>query len=71
MSLIRIKEEDFYSVITQQEHPVFLRPYFVMHPCHTATLLAVFKNTSKNIIVTFLSLITPLLKLNLPLDYGL
>ncbi|XP_026763620.2 ubiquitin-like-conjugating enzyme ATG10 [Galleria mellonella] len=71
MSFITIKREDFYSVITQQEHRLFLRPYFVMHPCHTATLLATLKNKSKNIIVTFLSLITPLLRLKLPFEYGL
>ncbi|CAK1549258.1 unnamed protein product [Leptosia nina] len=70
MSLIEIKEKDFYSVITQQEHPVFGRPYFVMHPCQTLELLASLPD-SKNIIVTFLSLITPLINLKLPLEYGL
>uniref|UniRef100_A0A2H1V5T6 Ubiquitin-like-conjugating enzyme ATG10 n=1 Tax=Spodoptera frugiperda TaxID=7108 RepID=A0A2H1V5T6_SPOFR len=71
MSFIQINEKDFYSVITQQEHPIFQRPYFIMHPCHTETLLAAFKNKSMNIIVTFLGLITPLIRLNLPLEYGL
>ncbi|XP_072938669.1 ubiquitin-like-conjugating enzyme ATG10 [Epargyreus clarus] len=71
MSLISIDEAQFYSVITQQEHPLLHRPYFIMHPCHTETLLAAFKHRSKNIIVTFLGLITPLLKINLPLEYGL
>lgn len=71
MSFIEINEKDFYSVITQQEHPIFQRPYFIVHPCHTETLLAEFRNKSKNIIVTFLSLITPLIRLNMPLEYGL
>ncbi|CAG9785397.1 unnamed protein product [Diatraea saccharalis] len=71
MSLISINKEDFYSVITQQEHPVLQRPYFIMHPCHTEALLGEFKDVSKNIIVTFLGLIMPLLKLDLPLAYGL
>ncbi|KPI96870.1 PREDICTED: ubiquitin-like-conjugating enzyme ATG10 [Papilio xuthus] len=71
LSFIHIKREEFYSVITQQEHPLFGRPYFIMHPCHTAQLLAQFRLNSRNIIVTFLSLITPLLKLELPLEYGL
>ncbi|CAG4966858.1 unnamed protein product [Colias eurytheme] len=70
MSFIEIRKEDFYSVVTQQEHPVLHRPYFIMHPCHTQTLLANFKE-SKNIIVTFLGLIMPLLNLKLPLEYGL
>ncbi|XP_068632847.1 ubiquitin-like-conjugating enzyme ATG10 [Battus philenor] len=68
---INITREEFYSVITQQEHPLFGRPYFIMHPCHTGRLLAQLKSKSKNIIVTFLSLITPLIKLELPLEYGL
>lgn len=71
MYYYRINQKDFYSVITQQEHPVFQRPYFIVHPCHTEELLATFKNKSKNIIVTFLGLISPLVKLNLPLEYGL
>ncbi|KAJ8731005.1 hypothetical protein PYW08_002418 [Mythimna loreyi] len=71
MSFIQISQKDFYSVVTQQEHPIFQRPYFIVHPCHTETLLATFRNTSKNIIVTFLGLITPLIRLKLPLEFGL
>lgn len=70
MSFVKIKQKDFYSVITQQEHPILQRPYFIVHPCHTEELLATFKNKSKNIIVTFLGLITPLVNLNLPIEYG-
>ncbi|XP_063384407.1 ubiquitin-like-conjugating enzyme ATG10 [Cydia fagiglandana] len=71
MSFISISEKDFYSVVTQQEHPIFFRPYFMVHPCHTEELLLAFKNKSKNIIVTFLGLITVLIKLDLPVEYGL
>ncbi|KAJ0175408.1 hypothetical protein K1T71_008567 [Dendrolimus kikuchii] len=71
MSCLRINEKDFYSVITQQEHPLLHKPYFIMHPCHTDSLLAAFKDKSNNIIVTFLGLITPLIKLDLPVEYGL
>ncbi|KAJ8721707.1 hypothetical protein PYW07_002482 [Mythimna separata] len=70
MSFLQINQKDFYSVITQQEHPIFQRPYFIVHPCHTETLLAAFRSSSKNIIVTFLGLITPLIKLKLPLEFG-
>ncbi|XP_075974264.1 autophagy-related 10 [Anticarsia gemmatalis] len=71
MSFVQINQKDFYSVITQQEHPIFQRPYFMVHPCHTEELLAMFKKDSRNIIVTFLSLITPIVKFNLPMEYGL
>ncbi|XP_038215005.1 ubiquitin-like-conjugating enzyme ATG10 [Zerene cesonia] len=70
LSFIEIRKQDFYSVVTQQEHPVLNKPYFIMHPCHTQTLLANLKE-SKNIIVTFLGLIMPLLNIDLPLEYGL
>lgn len=63
--------KDFYSVVTQQEHPVMHRPYFIIHPCHTADLIAAFKCRTKNLIITFLGIITPLIQLNLPLEYGL
>ncbi|XP_004924725.1 ubiquitin-like-conjugating enzyme ATG10 [Bombyx mandarina] len=71
MSLISINKKDFYSVVTQQEHPIFQRPYFIIHPCHTESVLAAFKDKSKNIIVTFLGLVCPLLNINLPLEYGM
>lgn len=71
ISLMKISKEDFYSVITQQEHPVMHRPYFIIHPCHTEKILSAFRHKTKNLIVTFLGLMTPLMKLNLPLEYGL
>ncbi|CAH2075972.1 unnamed protein product, partial [Iphiclides podalirius] len=71
LSFIHIKEDEFSSVITQQEHPLFGRPYFIMHPCRTGQLVEHFRHKSKNIIVTFLSLITPILQLKLPMEYGL
>ncbi|XP_046962676.1 ubiquitin-like-conjugating enzyme ATG10 [Vanessa cardui] len=71
ISLMKISKEDFYSVVTQQEHPVMYRPYFIIHPCHTAKIVSAFRYTSRNLIITFLGLITPLIQLNLPLEYGL
>ncbi|XP_047509180.1 ubiquitin-like-conjugating enzyme ATG10 [Pieris napi] len=70
ISFTKINQKDFYSVITQQEHPVLCRPFFIMHPCHTYQLLSSLRE-SKNIIVTFLGLITPLINLQLSLKYGL
>lgn len=28
-----------YETITQQEHPILHRPFFLLHPCHTETVL--------------------------------
>ena len=30
---------NMYETITQQEHPILHRPFFVLHPCHTENLL--------------------------------
>jgi len=30
---------NMYETITQQEHPILQRPFFVLHPCHTENLL--------------------------------
>ncbi|XP_041987995.1 ubiquitin-like-conjugating enzyme ATG10 [Aricia agestis] len=63
-----IKKEDFYSVVTQQEHPLFHRPYYIVHPCNTESILSAL-SSSQNIILTFLSLITPIVKLDVD-EYG-
>lgn len=62
--------ENLYSVITQQEHPIFFKPYFIVHPCRTGELLNCFKGASSNILVTFLGMIEAVIKLNLPMEYG-
>jgi ubiquitin-like-conjugating enzyme ATG10 len=33
------KNSNMYETITQQEHPILQRPFFVLHPCHTENLL--------------------------------
>ncbi|OWR41827.1 ubiquitin-like-conjugating enzyme ATG10 [Danaus plexippus] len=71
ISLIKTTKENFYSVVSQQEHPVLYKPYFIVHPCRTAVILQEFKSKSRNIILTFLGLIIPLVQLNLPLEFGL
>ncbi|CAG2248941.1 ATG10 [Mytilus edulis] len=32
--------EERWSFITQQEHPLLGRPFFMLHPCHTKDLMA-------------------------------
>ncbi|KAG6455500.1 ubiquitin-like-conjugating enzyme ATG10 [Manduca sexta] len=71
LSFISTNPKEFYSIITQQEHPLFQRPYFIMHPCHTEELLTSLQDKTANVIVTFLGLVTPLIQLKLPLEYGL
>lgn len=61
-------EGDVWSVLTQKEHPFLRRPFFQLHPCHTAELLRPF--SSGNLLVTWLSSIGPAVGLRLPLAYA-
>ncbi|KAJ3595206.1 hypothetical protein NHX12_004510 [Muraenolepis orangiensis] len=53
-----------WSTITQQEHPMLGRPFFVLHPCKTEEFMKV------NHLVTWLSVVAPLVGLDLPLSYS-
>lgn len=62
-------EIDIYSALTQLEHPLYFRPYFAIHPCKTATFLSKVED-SKNKLLTFISMLGPLICLDLDLMYG-
>eukprot|EP00118_Oscarella_pearsei_P011116 m.72193 g.72193 ORF g.72193 m.72193 type:complete len:78 (+) comp35781_c0_seq5:202-435(+) len=34
------QNENPWAFISQTEHPVFSRPYFFIHPCHTGDLMS-------------------------------
>ncbi|XP_014777851.1 ubiquitin-like-conjugating enzyme ATG10 isoform X2 [Octopus bimaculoides] len=61
-----------WTFITQQEHPIVHRPYFYLHPCHTADLMKNIELKDKrNYILSWLSAVGPVVRLELPLSYGL
>lgn len=66
------KEElkDKWSFVSQQEHPILLRPYFYLHPCKSFEFFKVCENSSVNPFVTWLSSIAHIVHLNVPLEYG-
>lgn len=66
------KEElkDKWSFVSQQEHPILLRPYFYLHPCKSFELFKVCENSSVNPFVTWLSSIAHIVHLNVALEYG-
>ncbi|CAF1451100.1 unnamed protein product [Adineta steineri] len=39
---------NMYETITQQEHPILHRPFFILHPCHTEKLLKQVSDQSMN-----------------------
>ncbi|NP_001391857.1 ubiquitin-like-conjugating enzyme ATG10 isoform 5 [Mus musculus] len=61
---------------TAKEHPILGQPFFVLHPCKTNEFMtAVLKNSQKinrnvNYITSWLSLVGPVVGLNLPLSYA-
>ncbi|XP_045856366.1 ubiquitin-like-conjugating enzyme ATG10 isoform X4 [Meles meles] len=65
-----------WDTITQQEHPVLGQPFFVLHPCKTNEFMTpVLKNSRKinrsvNYITSWLSIVGPVVGLNLPLSYA-
>ncbi|KDR20860.1 ubiquitin-like-conjugating enzyme ATG10 [Zootermopsis nevadensis] len=65
-----IMKEDGWSVLTQQEHPVLRRPFYLLHPCRTAEFLDCFQGKSSNIVITWLSSVGPVVGLTLSAQYG-
>lgn len=65
-----------WETITQQEHPLLGQPFFVLHPCRTAKFMtAVLPKAQQtkcpvNYITTWLSMVGPVVGLNLPLSYA-
>ncbi|XP_070562792.1 ubiquitin-like-conjugating enzyme ATG10 [Ptychodera flava] len=65
---------DRWSFITQQEHPLLCRPFYQIHPCHTADMMKAtgidWNQTECNYLVTWLSSLGPVVGLQLDLSYG-
>lgn len=68
--------ENKWESLTQTEHPFIGRPFFQLHPCHTAKLMGQLKpkisSNSKFIsqyIISWLSMFGPVIGLKLSLDY--
>ena len=69
---------DKWSFITQQEHPLLHRPFFLVHPCHTADMMKqLLKNSSAYetdfscYLTTWLSAVGPTVGIRLPLQFGM
>ncbi|KAK2823343.1 hypothetical protein Q7C36_019943 [Tachysurus vachellii] len=64
-----------WDTLTQQEHPLLGQPFFMLHPCHTEEFMRpILKmaNTKKrkvNYIATWLSVVGPVVGLDVPLSY--
>ncbi|XP_022100186.1 ubiquitin-like-conjugating enzyme ATG10 [Acanthaster planci] len=70
-------QSERWTFITQQEHPILGRPFYSLHPCHTADLMKAVLNAAsqtatshRNYLVTWLSSVGPVVGLSLPLRYA-
>lgn len=69
--LTNLKDDgDRMSVLTQVEHPVLQKPFYGLHPCKTPEILRATYSNSKNIIISWLSSVSPYVKLNLDVIYA-
>ncbi|XP_020893471.1 ubiquitin-like-conjugating enzyme ATG10 isoform X3 [Exaiptasia diaphana] len=70
-----------WTFLTQQEHPFLGKPFFQLHPCHTADMMkcilmrasdesSLTTRRKTNYLVTWLSSVGPVVGLELPLAYG-
>ncbi|XP_062409828.1 ubiquitin-like-conjugating enzyme ATG10 [Sardina pilchardus] len=66
-----------WDTITQQEHPLLGQPFFMLHPCRTEEFMRPALKTARaehkgvNYIVTWLSVVGPVVGLDVPLSYAL
>ncbi|XP_029931293.1 ubiquitin-like-conjugating enzyme ATG10 [Myripristis murdjan] len=65
-----------WNTITQQEHPLLGQPFFLVHPCRTDELMRPVMQAAQqqlrwvNYVVTWLSMVGPLVGLEMPLSYA-
>ncbi|KAI4890439.1 hypothetical protein NFI96_010817 [Prochilodus magdalenae] len=64
-----------WDTLTQQEHPLLGQPFFMLHPCRTEEFMrpvlqmAHAEKRRVNYIVTWLSVVGPMVRLEVPLSY--
>ncbi|XP_065352771.1 ubiquitin-like-conjugating enzyme ATG10 [Cloeon dipterum] len=59
-----------WGAVSQQDHPILGSPFFFFHPCNTANFLEDLPGKTKNTVVSWLSVVGPLVGLTVPLFYA-
>lgn len=60
--------DQMLNIVTQSEHPILFRPYFMIHPCKISQVLSKFPE-SKNPLLTFLTIFGPSVQLQMKPGY--
>jgi len=64
-----LTDDQRWFFVTQQEHPVLMRPFFQLHPCHTSSfMMPVTASNKTNYIVAWLSIVLPAVGLHFDAD---
>lgn len=76
-SRLRLPSQDaLLNTVTQQEHPLLGQAFFMLHPCKTDDFMqpvlkaAQESNRPVNYVLTWLSVVAPLVGLDVPLEYS-
>ncbi|XP_050302024.1 ubiquitin-like-conjugating enzyme ATG10 [Anthonomus grandis grandis] len=64
-----LKESNMFDTLTQMDHPVLCRPFLTLHPCKTEEIMQPVLAISKNPVVSWLSVVSPFVHLELLDDY--
>ncbi|XP_076250026.1 autophagy-related 10 [Rhynchophorus ferrugineus] len=64
-----MNDSNVYDTLTQMDHPVLCRPFLTLHPCKTAEIMQPFLTESKNLVVSWLSVVGHFVHLRLLEDY--
>lgn len=63
------EQQDYWGLVTQNEHPLLGQPFYHIHPCHTAKVMATVPSEKFNYLVTWLSVFGAVVGLKLPRAY--
>ena len=64
-----VNSEEKWSFLTQVEHPILLKPFYQIHPCHTKDFMKFFDRPNKELyVISWLSIVLPVLNLMFPID---
>ncbi|XP_023311773.1 ubiquitin-like-conjugating enzyme ATG10 [Anoplophora glabripennis] len=64
-----LKDSNMYDTLTQLDHPVLCQPFLTLHPCRTQEIIQPFLGHSKNLVISWLSVVGPFVHLTLPDQY--
>ncbi|CAH0555663.1 unnamed protein product [Brassicogethes aeneus] len=62
-------DSNMYNTITQLDHPVLCRPFLTLHPCKTQEIIEPFLSTSKNPVISWLTVVSSYVHLKILEEY--